>query len=267
MNQNELPVLGFGYCHLSAAPLRAEPGERSEMISQLLFGETLMVIEKHHSWRRIRCTFDNYEGWIDKKQFDEIAEAEFMRVAHLPNVMSNELVQILFDLNGNRMFPLLIGSSLPGLAEQQLTIAGNVYSYEGSVVCPTNRIFPQQVIDTAHLYLHAPYLWGGRNPFGIDCSGFVQMVYKLCGIALMRDTNQQATQGEVVNLHSESRPGDLAFFDNDEEQITHVGILIDQNNIIHASGLVKINQFDHFGIFEQLQKKYTHKLRIIKRIL
>ncbi len=267
MDQNNSTILGFGYCHLSIIPIRQEPDHRAEMTSQLLFGETFRIIGKQKSWYLIRCTFDDDTGWIEEKQFAEISNAEYMRLVNMPAQYNNELVQILCDLKANRMFPLLMGSSLPGISDQQFTIGNTLYSYEGTTVKPSDRVFPNQILETAYIYLHAPYMWAGRSPFGIDCSGFVQMVFKLCGIPLLRNSYQQVAQGEVVNLQTEARAADLAFFDNAEGEISHVGILIDQTSIIHASGSVKINQFDHYGIFDQYSKKYTHKLRVIKRII
>jgi cell wall-associated NlpC family hydrolase len=123
------------------------------------------------------------------------------------------------------------------------------------------------LISTALLYLNSPYLWGGKTPFGIDCSGFTQMCYKLNGYKLLRDASQQATQGEPLSFIEESEPGDLAFFDNAEGAITHVGIIMDDNYIIHAHGKVRIDRLDHSGIFNYETKGHTHTLRVIKRIV
>jgi cell wall-associated NlpC family hydrolase len=122
-------------------------------------------------------------------------------------------------------------------------------------------------VNDALLYLNAPYVWGGRTPFGIDCSGFVQMVYKMKKIKLLRDASQQASQGEVISLLGEAEPGDLAFFDDAEGKITHVGLLIDRSHIIHCSGKVRIDVLDHEGIYNEAVQKYTHKLRLIRRIV
>ncbi len=115
--------------------------------------------------------------------------------------------------------------------------------------------------------MNAPYLWGGKTPFGIDCSGFTQMVYKLNGHALLRDASEQASQGIALSFIEESEPGDLAFFDNSEGQIIHVGIIMEDNHIIHAHGKVRIDRLDHSGIYNIDKKIHTHKLRVIKKII
>ena len=115
--------------------------------------------------------------------------------------------------------------------------------------------------------MNTPYLWGGKSPFGIDCSGFTQLVYKLCGYSLLRDAKDQATQGQVLSFIEESEPGDLAFFDNEDGAITHVGIIMNDYNIIHAHGKVRIDKLDHSGIYNVDSKIHTHKLRVIKKIL
>ena len=117
------------------------------------------------------------------------------------------------------------------------------------------------------MYLNSPYLWGGRSPFGIDCSGFTQMVFKLNGIKLPRDAYEQAEIGKTLNFIEETQKGDLAFFDNEEGKIIHTGIIIDKNKIIHSSGKVRIDNLDHYGIFNAETGKYSHNLRLIKKVV
>jgi len=265
-NFNNKPI-EYGISHLAAIPVRKHPFNSSEMTSQVLFGESLTVIEKYHNWRRIRCSYDNYTGWVNSADFQVISEESYISISNKPTAVVTDLVQIMFDHTRNRMFPVLIGSSLPGLNEQSFEIEGIQYSFDGAAVCPGVGTHCRKLVENAYMYLHSPYLWGGRMPFGIDCSGFVQMVYKLCGIALLRDSSQQATQGDIVNLLSEAYPGDLAFFDDDEGVINHVGILLDRNTIIHASGRVRTDKIDHHGIFNEETRQYSHKLRLLRRIL
>ena len=139
------------------------------------------------------------------------------------------------------------------------------YEFEGLKI---SGVKPKsELINTAYMYLNAPYLWGGKTLFGIDCSGFTQMVYKLNGYKLLRDASQQASQGEVLSFIEESEPGDLAFFDNEEGKIIHVGIMLENNYIIHASGKVRIDRLDHLGIYNAELNRHTHRLRVIKKII
>ncbi|GAA0721813.1 C40 family peptidase [Aquimarina litoralis] len=247
----------YGICNLSIVPLRSEPNDPSEMVSQVLYGEHFKVLEKRKKWSRIRLAFDTYEGWIDNKQYLEITEETYKDFDNKPIDIASDLIDFV-SCENDQLMPISLGSSLSALDYFQ-------HSYEG------NRIQQQQpkekLIETAYLFLNAPYLWGGRTNFGIDCSGFTQMVYKLNGYKLLRDASLQATQGDPLSFIEESEPGDLAFFDNDEGAITHVGIIMKDNYIIHAHGKVRVDRIDHTGIFNGERRLYTHKLRVIKRII
>jgi len=258
--------MDFGICNLSMVALRKEPSDKAEMINQLLFGELLVVIGFYKQWAKVRLVYDNYEGWIDQKQFRPLSESAFTLLNNSPSLITIDLVQLVANLSENSFIPLVMGSSLPEMVNHAFYIDNEQFSYEGLAVMPCSDSY-KDIVKNAMLYLHSPYLWGGRSPFGIDCSGFTQMVYKLSGINLLRDASQQATQGEAVSFISEANPGDLAFFDNDEEQIIHVGIILKNNRIIHASGKVRIDTIDHQGIFDNTSRKYTHKLRLIKKII
>lgn len=267
MENIDLKPIGYGIGHLSVIPLRKHPFHTAEMTSQILFGETFVVYEKYYNWNRVRCSFDNYEGWVNQIEYQIISEETFIVLSNRPAAIVSDMVEVMYDHTRNRMFPVLIGSTLPGYKDQAFEIEGIKYSFEGEVTMPSIGTNCRKLIENAWVFLQSPYLWGGRTPFGIDCSGFVQLVFKLCGISLQRDSSQQATQGEVVNLLSESHPGDLAFFDNEDGQITHVGLMLDNQTIIHASGKVRSDKIDHHGIFNEETKQYTHKLRLIRRIL
>lgn len=247
----------YGLCHLSIVPLRLEASDASELVTQLLYGETFKVLEERKKWSRIRLSFDKYEGWIDNKQFVFTSEEDHLQLhKHTPKLVSDLVGMITTE--ENQLLALPMGCNVAAAPYLKHTAEGAVRS----------KKFPKHhIIDTALLYLNAPYLWGGKTPFGIDCSGFTQMCYKLNGYKLLRDASQQATQGEPLSFIEESEPGDLAFFDNAEGNIIHVGIIMEDNYIIHAHGKVRIDRLDHTGIFNYELRKHTHKLRVIKRIV
>ena len=247
----------YGICNLSIVPLRLEPSDTSEMVSQVLYGDEFKVLEQRKKWSRIRIAFDKYEGWIDNKQYLEITKDLYTALTNATLTLSHDLVQFITNEDG-LLTPIPLGSNLNGLELLK-------HTFEGAHAPLSNK--KDEVIKTAYLYLNSPYLWGGKTPFGIDCSGFTQMVYKLNGFKLLRDASQQATQGEALSFIEEATPGDLAFFDNQEGNITHVGIIMENNYIIHAHGKVRIDRLDHTGIFNVDQQQHTHKLRVIKKII
>lgn len=255
----------YGICHLSIVPVRSEPAHRSEMVSQLLFGEHFSIITTENDWLKIHCSFDEYEGWIHKSQQQEITVTDHQELQRANHFLSYDLVQIL--LNHQSIYSVVLGSTLPWYRSGSCRIASHNFTFEGNARQPSTAVSGKMVIENAFMYLNAPYLWGGRSPFGIDCSGFTQMVYKLCGFKLKRDAWMQAELGQTIHLLDEAQPGDLAFFDNEEGRITHTGIIISRNRIIHASGQVRTDSLDHHGIFNNASKKYTHNLRLIKRVL
>ena len=234
-----------GICNVSVAPLRAENSHQSEMVSQLLYGEKVAIIEENGSFSKIKMDFDGYEGWVDAKQISKISEEDF----------AQKTSQILTDdfkfLNFKEGKILLsIGSEIVSDEEQTLREATG-----------------KSLSDTAQRFLNVPYLWSGRSFFGIDCSGFTQLVFKVHGIQLPRDAYQQAEVGNVLDFVEESEPGDLAFFENEVGKISHVGIMLEDQKIIHAYGKVRIDLLDSTGIFNKDLGKHTHKLRFVKRIL
>ncbi|MBO6607098.1 C40 family peptidase [Psychroserpens sp.] len=247
----------YGICNLSIVPLRIDPSDTSELVTQVLYGEFFKVLEQRKSWSRIRLAYDNYEGWIDNKQYVEISKENYTEVTSQDHLLSTDLIEYVQDEN-DQLYTIPIGSSLNGLDLLNHSFDGN---------SSAERQDKSKLIKTAFLYLNAPYLWGGKTPFGIDCSGFTQMVYKLNGYHLLRDASQQATQGHALSFIEESEPGDLAFFDNAEGAITHVGIIMEDNYIIHAHGKVRIDRLDHSGIYNTDKRLHTHKLRVIKKII
>jgi hypothetical protein len=259
--------LPFGVCVVAVAPVRRQPSDTAEMVTQLLFGETLKVIvKKHNSWMKIKCRHDGYVGWIDSKQVVRVTEEECLSYEKDP-IYSMDLAGMISS--SKEAFPILLGSRLPLFDGMHLYAHDEKYLYNGAVVSPD----PQQVIEEEYFerivkkFIHAPYLWGGRSIFGIDCSGFTQVVFSLLGTQLPRDAYQQVDCGEVIDFVNMSSPGDLAFFENENGKITHVGILLRDGKIIHASGQVRIDSIDQEGIYDKEKRKYTHKFRVAKRIL
>jgi cell wall-associated NlpC family hydrolase len=252
----------FGICNLAIVPLRLEPSDRSEMTSQVLFGEHFKILEQTAKWSRIELAFDGYTGWFDNKQFRFISEADYHTLSNTPPILNGDLIEYLTTPN-NQLLTIPLGASLTFLDHPAINTEH--YTFEGLKVSGTTS--KQALLQTAFMYLNAPYLWGGKTPFGIDCSGMTQMVYKLNGYSLLRDASQQATQGEALSFIEESEPGDLAFFDNEEGRIIHVGIIMEDNYIIHGHGKVRIDRLDHLGIYNTDTKRHTHKLRVIKKIL
>lgn len=249
--------MNYGICPLSIIPMRIEPADQGEMVNQVLYGEFFKVLEIRKKWSRIRLAHDNYEGWIDNKQYQLIEADQYNQAEDKDTLLASDILQMVSGKD-HVIISIPLGAIVSNL---ELTS----HSYEGNSVSETNG--KEALLHTALLYLKSPYLWGGRTPFGLDCSGFTQMVYRLNGHQLFRDASQQAAQGEPLSFIEESEPGDLAFFDNDEGAITHVGIMMQDNHIIHCHGEVRIDRIDHSGIYNAERRIHTHKLRVIKKII
>ncbi|MGN6640694.1 MAG: C40 family peptidase [Mucilaginibacter sp.] len=251
----------YGICNLALIPLRAEPSDRSEQVSQILFGEAFEILEWKDRWVRVVTAYDHYEGWIGRLQFAMLGHIAYKSLKQNPAPVTYRAVTQAWKKVNNSVLYLPVSSSLVFLKGTTCHINNEKFEIIG-------EIGETESIDVAaKSFLNTPYLWGGRTHYGIDCSGFTQTVFRLQGIHLLRDARMQAEQGDTVDFISEARLGDLAFFDNEEGKITHVGIMLNNSEIIHASGRVKIDHIDSQGIYSEEQKKYTHKLRIIKRFL
>ena len=247
----------YGIFHLSIVPVRLEAADTSEMVTQALYGESFKLLEQRKKWSRIRLDDDHYEGWVDNKQFMEVDVTTYQLLQEKKPVYTSDLIDFVTS-EENLLISIPMGSVVSNCNPLGHTFEGHQISGQHP---------KKQLVDTALLYLNAPYMWGGKAPFGIDCSGFTQMVYKLNGHMLKRDASEQATQGEALSFIEESEPGDLAFFDNAEGHIIHVGIIMEDHYIIHAHGKVRIDRIDHSGIFNVEKNTHTHKLRVIKKII
>ncbi len=255
----------YAICEQSLVAVRKQPSDQSEMINQLLFGDLLAVTDNKNSWCLIITKHDGYEGWVDIKQITIIDKIQFDELARVEPVFLSD-ISATFTSTEGKMKHIVIGSKLPYFKNNSFLISDGKYMLDGGgQTSIANK--PPNIIENAMKFIGAPYLWGGRSPFGIDCSGLSQIVFGMSGIKLKRDASLQVEIGETINFMNEAVAGDLAFFDNEEGIITHVGIIVDNKQIIHASGEVRIDSIDHNGIYNKQQKKYTHKLRIIKRIV
>ena len=255
-----------GICRLSVIPVRLEPKDQSEMVSQLLFGEFYEVLETANqgNWLKIRNYFDHYEGWIDRKQFTSISDSFFEQLQGLEFKITTDLVSVL-NFNGKKI-SLLAGSILP-FFEHEMFPNDISNHFTGNSKSIGIKLSYDDIETISLQYLHAPYLWGGKTPFGIDCSGFMQVLFKISGYGLKRDAWQQQAQGIAISGITEAKPGDLAFFARDNGKIYHVGMLMNEEKIIHASGKVRIDKLDNKGIFIEEEQKYSHYLHSIRRIV
>jgi gamma-D-glutamyl-L-lysine dipeptidyl-peptidase len=246
----------IGICTLSNIPLRKEANSRSEIVSTLLFGETYNVHSQDNEWTHITTIADLYLGYISSKQHTVLSE-------HFKDaeVATGYPFSILNAESGIVMAPF--GALLPDMENEQCFINGIRYSILSKQVPQTF----DSISVLAKQFINTPYLWGGRTAFGIDCSGFMQVVFKAIGLQLPRDAYQQAEVGTDISFLEETKPGDLAFFDNEEGKITHVGMMLSPHQIIHASGKVRIDPIDSYGIMNTDTRQYSHKLRLLKRMV
>ena len=253
----------YAVCKVPVAPLRAAPSDTAEISTQLLFGEHVEILEKTEKWWRIRNAADNYEGWLDFKQVASLSPEAYLSQQHGSPLVPAMHAAIATDGQGDT-YLLSPGSPLPLYAAGYCHIGTEKFSL-GFEPVDVGVSRHGDLLQTALFFRNTSYLWGGKNLFGMDCSGFTQIVFKLHGLTLKRDAWQQAEQGVTVDFLPEVLPGDLAFFDNEAGRITHVGIMLNAAEIIHASGKVRVDQIDGQGIYNAELSKYTHKLRIIKR--
>jgi gamma-D-glutamyl-L-lysine dipeptidyl-peptidase len=259
----------YGISNLSIVPVRTDPSETSEMCTQLLFGEHYSILDENKKWCKVKLAFDGYEGWIDQKVVFEIPETIFNQLANQQPIVTSNPFNIVQPENGYGNFLIVAGSSLPYYksSNNSFRIGSETYTIQGDRISLPKKNIRNVLIEHALKYFNSPYLWGGRSPFGVDCSGFTQILYKMIGLQIPRDANQQAAIGEHFTFVEEALPGDLAFFDNEEGKIVHVGVIWEKNKIIHSSGKVRIDNIDHFGIFNIDSGRYSHQLRLMKRII
>lgn len=257
----------FGICHVPVAPLMGSPCLKAEMVSQLLAGEQVEILDSADSWLLVMNLYDEFKGWVDSKMIEILLDGQDTQITNSFAGMANAPILCARDQYGRSFY-------LPG--------GSRLYTHGSSIAVAPGRNLEMEVkkhliqprfrsnkdlVSTAMLYNGAPFLWGGRTVFGIDCTGLVQMVSILNGIKAPRKIEQQLETGVVVEFNSESVPGDVAFFADPDGNIVHTGIIADRGRIIHAYGEVRFDLLDNEGIFNKYTRQYSHKLRVIKRFI
>jgi cell wall-associated NlpC family hydrolase len=248
-------------CENVFVPLRSGPSHKTEMLSQVLFGEKYSIIDKAGTWLKVETVFDKYTGWIDTGHLQHSPIEDITS----GNVLNRSLV--CFKTDKSKMV-LEAGCEVfkPDF-EKKVFFSGNK-KYIAAADFSNNFVSTiESFADTAMKYINSPYIWGGRIPSGIDCSGLTQLVYKIHGIPIPRDSWKQAEAGKGIDFIDQAEPGDLVFFDNDRGKITHVGMILSKGLVIHASGRIRIDSIDHQGIYKSEIGGYSHKLRTIRRIV
>ena len=252
-----------GICLQPYIPVRSEASEKSEMITQLLFGEffTILIKDSVSHFTKIHADLDGYEGWIDDKTITSLSYPEWEKISLLPSKIVRERYYRVVDKQKHEMW-LSAGSILR--IEPGNNIHGTLSMFSPEMKKNESRLIMEEA---SQEWLNVSYLWGGKSTFGTDCSGLVQNICLQAGKIIPRDAHQQATVGKAVNFVFESQPGDLAFFDNEAGEIIHVGMLLSGNQILHASGKVKLDLFDQQGIYSREKGNYTHKLRLMRNVI
>lgn len=229
-------------CNVLISPVRAEAKDQTEMVSQMLYGETCEILEKEGTFAKVKMDFDGVEGWMNKNHLSENSENSVKYLVEKPFGV--------YDLPEGRSL-LSMGSEVEFAVEKQINLEN----------------LRKSIADAAKTFLNVPFLWGGRSSFGVDAAGLVQLVFKIHDVQLPRFASEQAKTGRVLDFLEESEPGDLAFFENPDGEIIHVGIVLENFEVIHADDKVRIDALDSSGIFNKEKNKHTYKLRFVKRVL
>lgn len=256
----------FGICPLSVVPIRAAASDNSELCTQLLFGETFEVLEaKGKRWLKVRCQADNYVGWVRRHQVCPITPSEFQRFK-TQFAYCLDLVQNI--TSNHQTVPITFGARLSDFDGKHFRLEDQTLAFSGQAVAPnTLPVNSQSIRHLAAMFLQAPALAGGRSPFGIDSAGLVQLSYQIIGIMLPREAQQQVMFGDLIDFIEEAQEGDLAFFERKNGKVHHVGIIFPDQHILHVDGCVRLDRLDHYGIYQTTSGQYSHRLRVIRRIL
>ena len=253
----------------SVVPVRAEAREGAEQNTQMLFGELAEVLEEQARWTRIRLDSDGQEGWVDAKMIAPIGGKDLTayKKAYKTAAMVKFPMTYAVSENNGQTIPLTAGTRLPNYKDGRFEVLGVGFRIDPHMVSIQPSVISlQTLLETTRFFINTPYLWGGKNALGMDCSGFTQVVMSLFGKKLLRNASEQATQGRAIKERQKAQAGDLVFFDHEDGKISHVGIVIDPDRVIHCSGRVKVEKLDDTGIFNAETGEYSHHLTQIRRL-
>lgn len=256
-------MLTYGIALIPVISVRIEPDHYSQLTTQLLFGEIYKVTQEHEDWYFIETLYDNYKGWIQISQHTSISEQEYHELAKKQKKYIGFPMHMIREYNNKFALFLSMGSIIYDVPN--LNIAGISFNINEKALFTPEQDTGLSIVNLARKCLNMPFLWGGKSIMGFDCSGFVQIIYRMHNILLPRNAYQQATVGIEVKSLSEAIGGDLAFFG--KKQIGHVGILTGQGTIIHCSGLVSEDIIDEHGIKKAQTNQYTHHFNSIRRVI
>lgn len=255
----------------SIVPVRALARESAEQNTQMLFGETCQITATSEDarWYQVRLDGDGQEGWVDAKMVTPMTDKEYRayRKAYASAAVVVFPMAYAMSENNGQTIPLTAGTRLPDYQDGRFSVLGVGFRIDPGMVAVQPLVLNElNLLQAVRFFLNVPYLWGGRNALGMDCSGFTQVVMGLFGKRLLRNASEQATQGRTVTDLNKAKAGDLAFFDHTDGRISHVGLVIDSSRIIHCSGRVKVEKLDATGIWSAERGDYTHHLVRIQRV-
>ena len=262
----------------SIVPVRAEAREGAEQNTQMLFGELCEIIDRQSdaatpNWTYVRLKSDGQEGWVDTKMITPMTAQEHKTYSAALKHAATVVFPMAYAMseNNGQTIPLTAGTRLANYSDGRFEVLGVGFRIDPSMVCTElPDLNEQNLLQTVRFFLNVPYLWGGKNALGMDCSGFTQVIMSLFGKRLLRNASEQATQGRAVSALAKAEAGDLVFFTkytaDTSSPITHVGLVIDPQRVIHCSGRVKVEKLDETGIYSTEQGGYTHRLVTIRRI-
>ena len=252
----------------SVVPVRTEPREGAEQSTQILFGELCSILEQKPRWNRVKLNLDGQEGWVDAKMITPMSDEEYRTYSKALSSAATVVFPMAYAVseNNGQTIPLTAGTRLTNYKDGRFEVLGVGFRIDPNMVrVQALEMNQENLLQAVRFFLNIPYLWGGKNAMGMDCSGFTQTVMGLFGKYLLRNASEQVTQGEAIASLGEAQAGDLVFFDHEDGKISHVGIVIDSERVIHCSGRVKVEKLDESGIFSAERGEYTHHLVAIRR--